>query len=77
MISVKEFCKSQREQTFHYIGPRLFNISLDKHLAMIPDLPLTTDAVPGLCTYEAIPTNSVIYWTPHLRLYDRRGSHNT
>ena len=95
MIGVKQYCKTQREQTFQYIGPRLFNIlprklrddtkstfdewkiALDKHLALIPDQPLTTEAIPGLCTYESIPTNSLIYWTPHLRLDDRRGSHMT
>ena len=92
MISVKTFCKSQREQTFQYIGPRLYNtlprklrddtsstmeewkILLDKYLAKIPDCPLTTEEIPGLCTFDSVPTNSVIYWIPHLRIDDRRGS---
>ena len=26
MISVKDYCKTQREQTFQYIGPGLYNI---------------------------------------------------
>ena len=92
MISVKEYCRKQREQTFQYIGPRLYNILprklrddqsstsdewkclLDTYLSQIPDNPLTTEAIPGLCSYESVPTNSILYWIPHLHIDDRRGS---
>ena len=46
---------------------------LDTFLSKIPDTPLTTDEVPGLCNYNSLPTNSVFYWIPHLNLADRRG----
>ena len=50
-----------------------WKILLDTFLSKIPDTPLTTDEVPGLCNYNSLPTNSIIYWIPHLYLDDRRG----
>ena len=53
--------------------PIEWKILLDKFLAKIPDTPLTTEQVPGLCNYDSLPTNSIIYWIPHLHLDNRRG----
>ena len=91
-INTKKHCVQLRENSFHYIGPRLYNClprkirdmtstslddwkyELDKLLEKVPDTPHTSDTVPGLCdTITAKPTNSLLYWLPHLGLNDRRG----
>ena len=92
LVHVKDYSRIQREQSFHYIGPRLHNVLpryirddrkstpdewkkiIDTFLSKIPDTPLTTDEIPGLCNYDSLPTNSIIYWIPHLHLDDRRGN---
>ena len=52
-----------------------WKVSLDELLQLIPDTPIITEAVPGLCNHNSQPTNSIVYWIPHLHLDDRRGSH--
>ena len=54
-------------------GDVIWKVSLDEFLQLIPDTPITTEAVPGLCNHNSQPTNSILYWIPYLHLDDRRG----
>ena len=91
-INTTKCAATLREQSFHYIGPRLFNVlprhlrddrtstsavwkgKLDEFLGDIPDLPVTSEAIPGLCDpYTAAASNSLLHWIPHLHLNDRMG----
>ena len=54
--------------------PAVWKGKLDEFLGDIPDLPVTSEAVPGLCDpYTAAASNSLLHWIPHLYLNDRRG----
>ena len=54
--------------------PANWKTQLDSFLNMTPDLPVTSEAAPGLCDpVTATASNSVLHWIPHLHLDDRRG----
>ena len=47
---------------------------LDELLGLVPDNPHTMESTPGLCDYNRnnTPTNSLLFWLPHLKLNNRR-----
>ena len=85
LVHVKDCSRIQREQSFHYIGPRLHNVLpryirddrkstpdewkkiIDTFLSKIPDTPLTTDEIPGLCNYDSLPTIYILDTSPSFR----------
>ena len=71
--SLPRYLRDDKEST-----PADWKSKIDKFLCQIPDLPVTTDQVAGLCdSLTAAPTNSIIHWIPHLGLRDRRGKKDT
>ena len=51
-----------------------WKVKLDELLEMVPDNPHTLESTPGLCDVNRnnSPTNSLIFWLPHLKLNNRR-----